>query len=129
MQVETSYRSWQVNDVNGLQDVLAWRDNRGGAQFWLSDELVKYPVLAIRVTGELTNVFFFPKEGHPGFRCVGGEGLPKNESTTFVFDGCDPWTGEDSPNEFVVPLKTACSIAAEFLWKKEMSKAVSWLEL
>ncbi len=127
MQIDASCRSWQVSDPNGLQDVLAWRDKRGGAQFWLSDGPKKYPVLAIRITGEVTNVFFFPHEGHAGFRCLGG--LPKSESTTFVFDGCDPWTGEDSPNEFVIPLKTACSIAAEFLHTREMSKAVCWLEL
>ena len=129
MQVDASRRSWQVSDANTLQEVLAWRDNRGGAEFWLCEGPEHYPILGIRVTGELTNVFFFPHKGHPGFRCLGGEGLPEDELTTFVFDGCDPWTGEDSPNEFVVPLKTACSIAAEFLWKKEMSKAVSWLEL
>ena len=129
MRVDASHRSWHVSDANGLHDVLAWRDKRGGARFWLSEGLEPYPVLAITVTGELADVMYFPEEGHPGFRCLGGEGLPKDGSTTFVFDACDPWTGEDSPNEFIVSLRTACSIGVDFLQRKQMSEAVSWLEL
>jgi hypothetical protein len=129
VRVDASHRSWQVCDASGLHDVLTWRDKRGGARFWLSEGLEQYPVLAITVTGELADVMFYPEESHPGFRCLGGQGLPKGGSTTFVFDGCDPWTGEDSPNEFVVSLNSASLIAVEFLEKKQMSVAVSWLEL
>jgi hypothetical protein len=129
VRVDASHRSWQVSDGDGLRAVLAWRDKRGGAQFWLSEELEKYPVLAITVTSEVAHVIYFPREGHAGFRCLGGQGLPKDGSTTFFFDRCDPATGEEAPNEFVVPLETARSIAAEFLRTKQMSEVVSWLEL
>jgi hypothetical protein len=50
-------------------------------------------------------------------------------STTFVFQGCEPGDGEDTPNEFVVPFGTAKSIASEFLQSKRMAGDVSWFEL
>src|SRR5262249_4186533 len=112
-------RSWEVKDVKGLEDALAWRDARGGTEFWLSHDEEKYPVLAMRVTGELADVTFFPEEGHPGFRCLGGKGLTKGGSTTLGFEGCAPATGEDAPNEFVVPFETAYSIAMEFFQRKQ----------
>jgi hypothetical protein len=129
VRVDAYHRTWQVRDANGLHDVLTWRDKRGGARFFLSEDVDQYPMLAITITGELADVMFFLEEGHPGFRCLGGQGLSKDGSTTFVFDGCDPWTGEDSPNEFVVSLNSAYLIAAEFLQRKRMSEAESWLEL
>ncbi len=97
--------------------------------FWLSHGDQEYPCLGIRVTGDFADVHFFPHNGHPGFQCLGGEGLPVDEMTTLVFEGCDPTTGEESPNEFIVPFSTALSIATEFLLHRRMSDAVSWFEL
>jgi len=88
-----------------------------------------YPVLAIRVTGELADVTFLPEQGHPGCRCLGGEGLPRHASTMLVFNGCDPADGEETANKFVVPFETACSVAMDFFQKKQMSEAVAWFEL
>ena len=129
MRVQGYHRAWQVEDIKALEDALAWRDSRGGARFWLAHNDQKYPALAIRVTGDVADVHFFPEEGHPGFRCLGGEGLLKGGWTVLVFQGCDPGTGEETPNEFVVPFKTACSIAREFFSRKQMSDTVSWFEL
>ena len=81
MQVHGVRRSWQVDDIQGLKRVLAWRDARGGAIFWLSGEDVRYPCLGIRVSGNIADVHYFPEEGHPGFRCLGGEGLPEDGET------------------------------------------------
>ena len=128
MRLDTTSKSWGVSNLNGLEDALAWRDSRGGALFWLSHE-EEFPLLAIRISGESADVSFFPKEGHPGFRCLGGEGLPRDQNTSFVFEGCDPTTGEDTPNEFVVSLETASSVAIEFFRKKRMSDNVPWFEL
>ena len=86
-------------------------------------------MLVITVTHELAQATLFPREGHAGFRCLGGRGLSEDGSTTFVVDGCDPASGEETPNEFVVALETARSIAAEFLQTKRMSAALSWFEL
>jgi hypothetical protein len=49
--------------------------------------------------------------------------------TTFVYEGCDPGYGEETPNEFVVPFSVACAIATEFFRRERMSNAVSWFEL
>jgi hypothetical protein len=117
-----------VDDVEGLEEVLAWRDARGGAFFWLTHD-EQYPSLAIRVSGDLADIHFFPRDGHPGFRCLGGEGMAEGGPTTLVFEGCDPGDGEDTPNEFVVPFETAKSIASEFLRSQRMSGDVSWFEL
>jgi hypothetical protein len=85
--------------------------------------------LAIRVSGDLADVHFFPRDGHPGFRCLGSEGMPDVGSMRFVFQGCDPAYGEDTPNEFVVTLRTAKSIASEFLRSKRTAGHESWFEL
>jgi hypothetical protein len=127
--VETDRLKWLVNDVEDLKVALTWRDSRGGAWFWLSPENAEHPLLCIRITGDLADVIFFPEEGHPGFRCLGGEGMLEGEYTTLVYEGCDPRAGEETPNEFIVPLSTAYSVASEFLRSERRSEAVSWLEL
>jgi hypothetical protein len=86
-------------------------------------------LLAIRVTGALADVHYFPNEDHPGFRCLGGDGLPDGGTTTLVFPGCDPATGEETPNEFVVSFETARRIAREFFYSRQMSPGFSWFEL
>ena len=49
--------------------------------------------------------------------------------TLLVYQGADPGTGEDTPNEFVVPVELASEIAVEFFRSQQMSAAVSWYEL
>jgi hypothetical protein len=89
----------------------------------------RYPELGIRISGESADIHYFPEDGHPGFRCVGGEGLPQGGMTTLVYEGSDPGTGEDTPNEFVVSLATVGLVAKEFFLSKRMSNLVSWFEL
>jgi len=129
LRIEGYHRSWEVKNAKDLRKVLAWRDHRGGAMFWLAHDDKKYPCLAIRVTGESADVHFFPEDRHPGFRCLGGEGLPEDGLTTFVYEGCDPATGEQTPNHFVVPFRTAVDIATEFLKTERRSEAMSWFAL
>lgn len=121
-------RTWQVDDVADLERALAWRDSRGGALFWLSHEQ-EFPSLAIRVSDHLADVHFFPEDGHAGFRCLGGEGLPPDGTAKLVFEGCDPGDGEETPNKFIVSLEAAVSVATEFFRRKPMSGDVSWFEL
>jgi hypothetical protein len=122
-------RNWDIQDLGALQQALASRDSLGGALFWLAHADDEYPTLAIRISGDVADVHFFPRDNHPGFRCLGGDGLPEGGMTTLVFEGCDPGSGEDTPNEFVVPASTACEIAAEFFRTGRMSTHVSWFEL
>src|SRR5262249_52007006 len=119
----------EVHDEKSLDKALAWRDERGGALFWITANAETYPQLGIRVSGDFADIHYFPREGHPGFRCLGGEGLPKNGFTKLVYEGCDPASGEDEPNEFVVPFKTARTVAKDFFRTKRMSKAEKWFDL
>lgn len=94
MLIEVNSRSWQANDAEDLTRVLAWRDSRGGGVFWLCREDAEYPCLAIRVSGNVADVHYFPTDGHPGFQCLGGEGLTADGETILAYEGCDPSTGE-----------------------------------
>ena len=130
MRVDEYIRSWQVTNANELAAALTSRDEKGGALFYITpDDDQRYPLLAIRVTNDFADVHYFPFDGHPGFRCLGGVGLPKDGWTSFVYQGCDPGAGEETPNEFVIPFSTACAIAEEFLRSGQRSDAVEWLEL
>jgi hypothetical protein len=122
-------QTWRVDDDKSLEAALAWRDDRGGAIFWLTPDDREYPALAIRATGDLADVHYFPLDGHPGFRCLGGDELPEGGLTTLLYPGCDPTAGEETPNEFVVPFGTARAVAKEFFRTKQMLQAVSWFEL
>jgi hypothetical protein len=122
-------RMWQVGDAESLDAALVWRDGRGGGIFWLRPDDDDYPALAMRVSGEVADIHYFPHEGHAGFRCLGGEGLPEGRMTTLVYEGACPSTGEETPNEFVVSFETARSLAAEFFHTTKKPEAVQWFEL
>ena len=128
MLVSGNRQSWRVENENELDDVLARRDSRGGCVFWLTHD-DEFPCLCIRISGDVGDVPFFPHEDHPGFRCLGGQGLPEGEWTTLLFNGCDPGHGEETPNEFVVSFSAACLIAKEFLVNAKLPANFSWLEL
>src|SRR5438270_841396 len=70
-------QSWRVTNATELIAALAWRDEKGGALFWITPDDQQYPSLAIRVTKDYADVHYFPSDGHPGFRSLGGEGLPE----------------------------------------------------
>jgi hypothetical protein len=122
-------KMWQVSDAKSLDAALTWRDARGGGIFWLSPDEDEYPTLAVRVSGEVAEVSYFPCEGHPGYRCLGGEGLPEGGMTTLVYEGAEPSTGEETPNEFVVSFETSRSLASEFFHTMKKPEAVRWFEL
>lgn len=128
MRIEGVGRTWQVDDVQGVDDAFTWRDRCGGALLWSTHDR-PYPALAVRISGDLADVHFFPYEGHPGFRCIGGDWNTAAGSTKLVYDGCDPASGEDTPDMFIVSVQTARSIACEFLRSSRMSSEVSWFEL
>jgi hypothetical protein len=129
MRVDGYHRTWEVDDLASLADVLSWRDERGGAMLWLTPDESRFPSLAVRISGVVADVHYFPRDGHPGFRCLGGVGLPAGGMTWLVYQGADPATGEETPNEFVVPVELAGEVAAEFFRSQQMAATVSWFEL
>jgi len=76
----------------------------------------------------VADVQFFPHEDHPGFRCIGGDGLPEGD-TRLIYEGADPASGEETSNEFIMPFEIALAIASEFLRTKQMAKNETWYEL
>jgi hypothetical protein len=122
-------RTWHVEDAAGLSAALGWRDSVGGGIFFLEPDGAHYPLLCIRVGGDVADVLFYPEEGHPGFRCLGGVGLPKGGMTTLMYEGCDPADGDVELNRFIVPFAEACAIATDFFREGRMSESVSWLDL
>jgi hypothetical protein len=129
MKIEGHHRRWEARDAGALEQVLRFRDDVGGAMFWLADDDEPHPAMAIRVSGDLADVHYFPHEGHPGFRALVESSAPRAPMTTFIYEGCDPAAGEETPSEFVLPAAAAIEIAKEFQLTGEMSAAVSWFEL
>src|SRR5262245_52179641 len=120
VRVDGHRRTWEVADQPGLAAALAWRDERGGAMLWLTPDNARYPALALRISGDVADVHYFPQDGHPGFRCLGGDRQPAGGVTRLVYQGADPATGEDTPNEFIVPVELAGEVAAEFFQSQQM---------
>jgi len=129
MRVDGLSRRWNVKSEAALETTLTRRDTLGGAEFWLSPPDRKYPCLAIRICGALCDMHFFPAARHPGFRCLGGEGLPADGVTKLVFEGCDPGDGEQTPNRFIVPFNKVLSVAKVFFRTGSKSDTEEWLEL
>lgn len=129
MRLEGYGQSWQVEDEASLERALAYRDRRGGAQFWFSPNNTDYPCLGFRISGEIGDIHYFPEEGRPGFRRLGGKDLPQGGMTVLVFEGCDPGDGEESPNAFILPVKEIIEVAKCFLCMHRIVDLEAWEEL
>lgn len=130
MLIEGFRKRWNVSTEEELVAVLASRDARGGLDLWLSEAERSHPCLAVWISGAYAAVHCFPVDGQPGFRCLGVDlQLPPEETTNFVFEGCDPWSGEVVPNEFVLSLAELEAVAKHFLRSQSMSPSHPWFEL
>jgi hypothetical protein len=129
MWIEGHNREWKADDPDELADVLAFRDPLGGAQFWLSHTGLPHPLVAIRISGDLCDVHYFPSEGHPGFRALATPPAMNNQSVTFTYEGCDPASGEDVPARFVLSFASVVAIAREFHRSQALPGSAPWLEL
>jgi hypothetical protein len=130
MRIEGHHTTWHANDARSLAEILRRRDSKGGGQFWISAMDDRFPCLALRVSGDLADVHYFPEEGHPGFRCLAEQDLlDERDAIPFVYCGCDPASGEEVPREFVVPFMVALAVATEFLSTRQLPEAARWLEL
>jgi len=129
MRIEGHHRRWNASDETALEDVLRFRDDLGGAQFWITDDDDPFPAVAIRLSGDFADVHYFPHDGHPGFRALAETPPPAGQTTTFIYEGCDPPTGEETPSEFVLLASTAIDVAKEFQRTGTRSPVLSWFEL
>ncbi|MCP5120202.1 MAG: hypothetical protein GY953_56115 [bacterium] len=129
MLISANHKQWDAQNEQGVEHALSTRDARGGGEFWLAEGIGEYPCLGSIVSGEQSNIHYFPEKGHPGFRCLGGKGLPPEGTSIFVFDAGDPGDGIEVPNDFVVPVATAVVVAKEFLRCRNLPTSVEWLEL
>ena len=129
MKLTIGQKSVTVTSREDLLSALEMRDQRGGAEFWLTADAGHLPALAIRLSGQLADVHYFPGDGHPGLRRLGAVDLPVGGATLFVYEGCDPASGESVPNEFLISATMALSIAADFFETQKIPEAASWLEL
>jgi hypothetical protein len=129
MQIEGHGVAWSVHDELELEAVLRRRDRRGGGLFWLFDEALAFPCLAIRVSGEWSAIDYFPSEEHPGLRCLGDSNRQSTGTTTLVYEGCDPYTGDEEPNEFLVPFATTLIVAKHFFRTNAIYSSVQWYSL
>lgn len=120
-----------AHDKLQLEEILRRRDSRGGAQFWLSDTSNGFPCLLMVVSGDQSYVIYLPEEEHPGFRCLRpDDGQPAADgSTNFVWEGCDPFSGEQVPNQFVIPFSAALRAAHAFDDKRSLPDDFLWFEL
>jgi hypothetical protein len=132
VRVEGHHRRWDPGDESALEQVLRFRDGLGGGQFWLAHDDGSYPAIAIRISGELADVHYFPFEGHPGYRAQASPSAsqgPGGQSVVLIYEGCDPSTGEESPVEFIVPIDTAIGLAREFHRTGTRPQGAAWFEL
>src|SRR5262249_37933540 len=128
MQIEGHGVTWSARDEAELETVLRRRDRRGGGLFWLFFEARAFPRRSIRVSGEWSAIDYFPNPEHPGFRRL-GDLDPSTGTTVLVYEGCDPYTGEEEPNEFLVPFATTLVVARHFFRTNGMAASVEWYSL
>lgn len=130
MRIEGHHRSWQAATEAELEAVLSFRDSVGGAQFWLSAADEDFPMLAVRISGDVGDVHFVSAGGHPGLRALASRNAPELEETIlFRSEGADPATGEEVGTRFVLPFVTLVVVARDFFRQQSPPDSVSWFEL
>jgi hypothetical protein len=132
MRIDGHHREWSEADETTLEQVLRFRDRVGGGQFWLCHDDGAYPAVAIRVSGDVADVHYFPFDGHPGFRALPSPSVRLDHgggTTTLLYERCDPSSGEQSPSEFIVSVDAAVSLAREFFRTGSRPSGASWFEL
>ena len=128
--IVSSHHKLQVaSTVDELRAMLSAPDSRGGGEFWLATEADRFPCLAVRVSDGQCDVHYFPFDGHPGYRRLSAIQRNQDEYVALRFEGCDPYDGEETPAEFILPLHEGLDIASAFMREGTMSEPVRWLEL
>jgi hypothetical protein len=102
--------------------------HRGGINaFWLRHGTERFPAICILVKGDIANVHFFPREGHPGFTSVANVSGPSSNETSVFF--ARPTEKAWVRNDALVPFSDALKAAQEFAVSKTMPKCIQWFEL
>jgi hypothetical protein len=116
-------------NVHELEAILMKRLGDGYNSFWLSHDDEEYPTLSVLVKGNLTTLYFMPKEFDAGLNSVGNMvELTPGETTTFSISNS---LADDVVvlNDAVVPFSVALQAAKEFFSSKELPRSVKWLPL
>jgi hypothetical protein len=130
MQIEGHHRHWQVATEAELGAVLLFRDGVGGARFWLNADDEDFPVLAIRISGDVGDVHYFPAEGHPGSRALATlEGPEKDQTILLRYEGADPASGELTSRRFILPFATLLDVARSFFHVQSLPASLAWFKL
>ena len=118
----------KADSVLQLESVLSnkYAQNRNG--FWLTHNDEENPTLALLVNGDFATLYYFPREGHPGFVPAEGlENVSEAGTTAFSIDALEQES--EIPNEQVVSFTKAVTAAKNFFESKQIPQSMKWREL
>jgi hypothetical protein len=132
-------RTMRINDfsrvthyagsIEQIDKILHQRYGNGVNEFFLAHGDERYPVISLQVSGRLACMYYFPREGHPGFVSLGdlkSVGLQPGGETTF-------YVAPDQPiwaiNEHVISFSDALKVVHEFCGDPALPKSIEWFEL
>jgi hypothetical protein len=123
-----------VETAADLDRILSIRFQDGTNIFYIStgteiNPVVNlYPCMTILVKGDLANIQYYPRAGHPGFTSYGKlKYLDPEQSTEFVMTkgGELIWIA----NECVITSSDFPRVAKEFLISPALPKSIEWFNL
>jgi hypothetical protein len=120
--------NYQVDRESDIDTAMARRYGDGFNEFFIYREGQEFPYLAILVRVDIATIFFFPEDGHPGFRAFKAQDAARDEENVmfYIADFAD---SVQSPAEFIVPAAASVAVAKNFLRTGSMSPMLDWLEL
>lgn len=127
-----SHRGTEIAEsAAALVTLISPFDSKGGGEYWISRIGSEFPCLAMRFTGIHADVHWFGDDQGNMYRSLRPDSASQldGECTRFIFEHSDPSTGEDSPNQFVIPRETAFGIARSFFESTTLPSGFSWYEL
>jgi hypothetical protein len=120
--------SYQVDQESDIDIAMARRYGEGFNEFFIYREGPEFPHLAVPVRADVATIFFFPENGHPGFRALRAQDAMGGATDLLFYIG-DFADSIQSPAEFIVPVTAGVAVAKSFLRTGAMSPILEWLEL
>jgi len=116
----------EVESYFDIERILKARCHFDMNEFRISREGADYPLLIIKVNGDLAWLYYIPSPEHPGFHSMGTVGSDPYGATKFVTLGPQE---EQYPNNQLVPFFAAVEATKQFFATPELPKCVKWFEL
>ena len=95
--------------------------------FYLTYDGKDYPALQILIRDDLSYLYYYPYDGHAGFRSEGAKSKEYGSNTTFYLGS--PTKEFEVLSDAVVPASEAIRAALEFFTSDKLPNAVRWFEL